>query len=108
MRVLIFEDNLMWGPRLNKSVAAFGHEPSVVTKIPTEIPPADLAIVNLSSLSLPPSDLIPRLKEAGIKILAHAGHKEKESHALGKDLGCDRLVTNGEITHKLEQILLEF
>jgi hypothetical protein len=107
MRVLIFEDNLMWGPRLSKSVSAFGHEPTVLTKVPDAIPQGDLAIVNLGSLALPAADLVPKLKAAGLKILAHAGHKEKELHALGKDLGCDRLATNSEITHKLQQILLD-
>lgn len=108
MRILIFEDNLMWGPRLVKSAQAFGHQHTLLAKVPNEIPEADLAIINLGSLSMPAQDLIPRLKEQGIKILAHAGHKEKELHALGKDLGCDRLATNSEITNKLDQILKEF
>ncbi|MBC8064866.1 MAG: hypothetical protein H7Y17_08555 [Chlorobia bacterium] len=107
MRVLIFEDNLMWGPRLAKSVQAFGHEPLVIAKLREALPTGDLAIVNLGSLSMPASDLVPRLKAAGFKVLAHAGHKEKELHDLGRDLGCDRLATNSEITHKLEQILAE-
>ena len=97
----------MWGPRLAKSVQAFGHEPKVIPKVGETLPTGDVAIVNLGSLSMPASQLVPRLKAAGLKILAHAGHKEKELHDLGKDLGCDRLATNSEITHKLEQILSE-
>lgn len=108
MRILIFEDNLMWGPRLMKSAQAFGHQPTLLAKVPNEIPEADLAIINLGSLSMPATELIPSLKVQGIKILAHAGHKEKDLHALGKDLGCDRLATNSEITNKLDQILKEF
>lgn len=107
MRVLIFEDNLMWGPRLLKSITAFGHEGKVLARVPEEIPPADLAIVNLGSLNLPATDLVPKLKAANLKVLAHAGHKEKELHELGRDLGCDRLATNSEITHKLQEILNE-
>ncbi len=97
----------MWGPRLKKSVEGFGHHPILLAKVPAELA-ADLAIVNLGSLSIPASSLVPKLKEAGIKVLAHAGHKEKELHELGAKLGCDRLATNSEITHKLEQILGEF
>lgn len=107
MKILIFEDNLMWGPRLAKSAIAFGHEAVVIVKLPPQIPAADLAIVNLGSQSMPASDLVPRLKEVGIKVLAHAGHKEKELLDLGRGLGCDRLATNSEITNKLEQILQE-
>lgn len=108
MRILIFEDNLMWGPRLVKSAQAFGHEPVLLSKIPNQIPSGDVAIINLGSIAMPAVELIPNLKGQGIKILAHAGHKEKELHALGKDLGCDRLATNSEITNKLEQILQGF
>ncbi len=105
MKVLIFEDNLMWGPRLARSARAFGHEAVVLAKLPAQIPEADVAIVNLGSQSLPAADLVPRLKEAGIKVLAHAGHKEKDLLDLGRDLDCDRLATNSEITNKLEHIL---
>lgn len=108
MRILIFEDNLMWGLRLAKSATAFGHEATVLSKIPAEIPNAELAIVNLGSTTMPASELVPKLKAASLKVLAHAGHKEKELLALGKDLACDRLATNSEITNKLEQILKEF
>jgi hypothetical protein len=107
LHVLIFEDNLMWAPRLKKSAASFGHRAEVLAKIPNEIPDGDIAIVNLSSKTLPAADLVPKLRLAGIKVLAHAGHKEKELLALGQDLGCDRLATNSEITHNLEKILAE-
>ena len=108
MTVLIFEDNLMWAPRLAKSVAAFGHHPVVISKMPSELPFGDVAVINLGSRAMLPSDLVPKLKEAGIRTIAHAGHKETELLELGKGLGCDRLATNGEITHKIGQILDEF
>jgi hypothetical protein len=108
VRILIFEDNLMWAPRLAKSVAAFGHEPEVLSKLPEDLPEGDVAIVNLGSRALPASELVPRLKAAGIKVLAHAGHKETELLEMGKVLGCDRLATNGELTHKIGAILNEF
>ena len=91
-----------------KSVVAFGHEATVFAKAPPEMPVADVAIVNLSSRAILPSDIVPKLKAAVIKVIAHAGHKEKELLELGKELGCDRLATNGEITHKIDQILNEF
>jgi hypothetical protein len=103
MKVAIYEDNLLWGPRLLKTVNAFGHEGFLVTVAePVE---ADVAIVNLSSSGFPVETLVPGLRQAGVKVIAHAGHKERELHAAGKDLGCDVLATNSEITHKLPQIL---
>lgn len=107
MTILIFEDNLMWSSRLVQSVKALGYEAVLRTKLPEGQEQAEIAIVNLGSHSLKPTDLVPKLRESGVKVIAHAGHKEKELHALGKDLGCDRLVTNSELTYKLEQILKE-
>lgn len=106
MRVLIYEDNLMWSSRLVKSVSALGHEAILRTK-PDVADTADVAIVNLGSASLKPETIVPLLREQGIKVIAHAGHKEKDLHALGRDLGCDRLATNSELTFKLAQILSE-
>ena len=108
MTILIFEENLMWAPRLAKSVAAFGHKATILSKMPDELPSGDIAIVNLGSRAMPPIELVPKLRAAGIKVIAHAGHKETELLELGRDLNCDRLATNGEITHKIDQILGEF
>lgn len=103
MRVLIFEDNLMWSSRLAKSVGALGHEPVLLKSFHEEA--GDMAIVNLASQSIPADKLVPQLKERGISIIAHAGHKEKELMALGKELGCDRLATNSELTFKIGDLL---
>lgn len=98
----------MWAPRLTKSVTAFGHVATAFAKMPNELPSADVAIVNLGSRAMPPSEIVPQLRNAGIKVIAHAGHKETELLELGRELGCDRLATNGELTHKIDQILNEF
>jgi hypothetical protein len=99
MKVLIFEDNLIWSSRLVKSLTALGHE-AVVAKEPAD---ADAAVLNLASPAL--KDLVPQLREMGIYVIGHAGHKEKDLHQLGKEAGCDKLATNGELTYKIEAIL---
>lgn len=104
-RVLILEENLMWSARLRQMVANLGYEVQVLAKAPDAWPEADLAIVNLGSRVFPPDSTVPELQARGMKILAHAGHKETELHELGRTLGCDRLATNSEMTHKLEPIL---
>lgn len=105
MRVIVFEDNLLWSSRLVKSLKALGHESLLRTKLPDEIVKADVAIVNLGSATIPAAELIPKLKGWGIHVIGHAGHKETELIQFGKDAGCDTLATNSQITFKLAELL---
>ncbi len=105
MKVLIFERDLIWTTRLRNNLVGLGHEAISVRAIGEETSEADVAIVNLGSNAFPLEQLVPELHTKGIKVIAHAGHKEKDLHELGRSLGCDRLATNSELTHKLEQIL---
>ncbi len=107
MKIAIFEENLMWGPRLVQSVRGLGHEPVLVDRETSELPTADLAIINLGSPVFPPETLVPALKAKAIRIIAHAGHKEKQLHEIGKGLNCDYLATNSELTFKLPQIIVK-
>ncbi|HEY3783506.1 MAG TPA: hypothetical protein VGL56_20675 [Fimbriimonadaceae bacterium] len=105
MRVLIFEDNLMWSARLKKTVNSLGHEADLLGSIPKDLPQAEAAIVNLGSTTMDAQTLVPLLKEKGIYVIAHAGHKEKQLQELGKTLACDKLASNSELTFKLKEIL---
>ncbi|MBX3120424.1 MAG: hypothetical protein KF784_15295 [Fimbriimonadaceae bacterium] len=104
MQVLIFEDNLIWSGRFTHSLKGLGHDPVVASAVP-ETTEAKVAIVNLGSTTLCPSEIVPLLREKGIYVIGHAGHKEKELHALGAEIGCDRLATNSEITFKIETLI---
>lgn len=105
MKVLIFEDNLMWSVKLQKTVKGLGHEGVVLANIPSEIPKADAAIVNLGSEKMGVDALLPLLREAGIWVVGHAGHKEKGLLAAGREAGCSLVVTNSVLTFKLDQVL---
>jgi len=105
MKVLIFEDNLMWSSRLTQSLKAFGHEPAVRTGLPAEAEGATAAIINLGSKSPDPAALVTRLHELGIRVIAHAGHREKELIELGRAAGADVLATNSELTFKLPKLV---
>jgi len=107
MKVLVFEDNLMWSSRLLQSLKGLGHEPVLMTSIPDDSMGAVAAIVNLGSASLKPKELVPALSALGVKVVGHAGHKEKDLLQLGREAGCDRLATNSELTFKIESILTE-
>ena len=102
-RVLIIETNLIWSVRLAKGLEALGYTAKVYKGLPDEV--FDVAIVNLGEPNVDWPARIKTLHERGTKIIAHAGHKEKDLHALGRDAGCDVLVTNGELTHKLGDIV---
>lgn len=66
---------------------------------------ADVAIVNLSQPSLKPFEAVRALKARGVRVLGHAGHKEKDLISEGMQAGCDRVVSNSELTFKLREII---
>jgi hypothetical protein len=68
---------------------------------------AGAAIVNLGDRSLPAGELVAKLHELGVKVIAHAGHKEKDLHALGREAGADVLATNSQLTFKLPELLAQ-
>lgn len=103
MRILVYEDNLMWSARLQKSLTALGHEAVVRTKPTVEA--GDAAIVNLGAPSFGPATLVPALREQGVHVIGHAGHRETELHDLGREIGCDTLATNRELTYSIERLL---
>lgn len=100
MKVLLLENNLFWSQRLRMGVRHLGGE-ALLNQPEAEV---DVAIVNLAEVD--PST-IKMLKGRGCFVIGHAGHKEKDLIERGRAAGCDRVVTNGALTHKLEQILKE-
>jgi hypothetical protein len=103
MRVLVYEDNLMWSSRLVNTLRKLGHEPQQRKEpFPEQ---ADVAIVNLGEERYQLEHLVPELQALGVVVIAHAGHKEKQLHELGKAIGCDILATNSELTFKIESLL---
>lgn len=107
MRILIFEDNLMWSVKLKKAAAALGHDAEILDRIPDHIPQAHAAIVNLGSDSLTVETLLPLLKQKGIWTVGHAGHKEKGLLEAGREADCDLIASNSTLTFKLDQVLAQ-
>ena len=107
MIVLVFESNLMWSSRLIRTLRKLGHEPLLRSKMPDSSEGAEAAIVNLGDPALGPTLLVAKLKELGVTVIAHAGHKEKALMELGKEAGVEILASNSELTFKLEQLLTQ-
>ena len=103
MKILILDDNLMWTRRLEQTLASLGH--SYVTSAKIEEGEFDKAIVNLANAGLNPFDCVRALRERGISVIGHAGHKEKGLWELGRQAGCDHIASNSELTFKLPQLL---
>lgn len=103
MRVLVIETNLIWSVRLQRSLVSLGHD-AVVSARPSE-GDFDVAIVNLGEPGVDWPLRVAELQARGIRVVGHAGHKEKDVLALGKAAGCDKVATNSELTHKLAQVL---
>ena len=102
--MLILEDNLMWGPRLRQTVAALGHEP-ILSAVGEFTGRVEAAIINLGARAFDPSTVIEQLKSAGIYVIGHAGHKEKELLEAGRRAGCDQILSNGQTTFQLAKAL---
>lgn len=102
-KVLIIESNLLWSVRLQKGLTALGYETVVDRSLPEG--EFDVAIVNLGEPGVDWTDRVAQLHTRGTRVIAHAGHKEKELHDLGRQAGCDVLATNSELTHKLGDVV---
>lgn len=103
MKVLVFEPNLFWSARLLKSLEHLGHEAELVD----EVRDGDVALVNLGAKELDPEKLVGALRERGVYVIGHAGHKEKDLREMGNRVGCDRIASNSEMTFKLKDLLEE-
>ncbi|HWP31838.1 MAG TPA: hypothetical protein VNK96_08995 [Fimbriimonadales bacterium] len=107
MKVIIADSNLLWSRRLEKTIRSLGHDVETI-RSESPSPQGDLAIVNLAETSFSPFEMIQTLRDAGIPVIAFAGHKEKELWKRAQEAGADRIVSNGEIAFKLSNILSEF
>lgn len=81
-----------------------GHE-AYVPGAYGEAAEADLAIINLGDRSFDSDILVPKLREQGVRVIVHAGHKETPLLDLGKTLEADLVVTNSQLTHKLREVI---
>lgn len=92
----------MWSAKLAQSIRGLGHE--MIRGDLDQLQPADVAIVNLGELGERSASVVENLHGLGMKVVAHAGHKEKELLLIGKESGADFLASNSQLTFKLPQI----
>lgn len=107
MRVVLYEDNLMWSVRTKNGLQAMGHEVTVQGKPTDDLPGADLAIVNLGAKGFDAFELVGRLRQGGVLTLGHVGHKEKDLWQKGLEAGCTKVVSNGSLANRLVAVISE-
>ncbi len=105
MKVLVFEDNLIWSSRLLQSIRSLGHEPVLIRPNFTDLPEGEVAILNLGSAAFAPEELVSDLRSRGTYVVGHGGHKEGDILQRGRDAGCDAVVSNSTLTFKLADVL---
>ncbi|MBS1704863.1 MAG: hypothetical protein JST40_03240 [Armatimonadetes bacterium] len=105
MHIAIYERNLLWSVRLQKHVESLGHSAEVLGEAVMPESFADLAILNLGEPNLSTEEIIEGLKSQGTTVVGHAGHKETPLWDAGREHGCDHIVSNGTLAHKLDQVL---
>lgn len=107
MKILIFEKNLLWSSRIKQNLKDTGIEYEILTKPPSVIPRADVAIVNLGTEEYSIEELIKKLKDSCIYVIGHAGHKETPLLEKGDHAGCNKVISNSMLTYKLMDILAQ-
>ena len=105
MKVLVYDDNLIWSVRLERGLRNLGHEPTVLASASLPPPAADAAILNLGNSTLSSDERIAALTDQGTITIGHAGHKEREVFDAGLQRGCQHVVTNSQLTHKLAEVM---
>lgn len=104
MRVLVFEDNLLWSTRVKNALQTLGHQPELCRLVP-EKTDALLAVVNLAAREYDPAEVVSALRALGVYVIGHAGHEEKALLRAGREAGCDRLATNSQIALEMEKLI---
>ena len=112
LSILVAGDDLLFETRIASAVTLLGHRPTVARTAPAfqnalrERP--DAAIVNLASKM----DAIEAIRRAKadpatrtIRVLGFCGHADTARRRAAQEAGCDRVVTNGEVSSNLPRLL---
>ena len=105
MTVLVLDSNLLWSARLTRALAALGHQAAASPRLPADLTGIQTAILNLNTPEPRLSEEAAALQAAGIFLIAHAGHKERDLLQKGRSLGIDLVVTHSTIAHHLGRVM---
>ncbi|MCX7799582.1 MAG: hypothetical protein N2109_04490 [Fimbriimonadales bacterium] len=98
MTVAIFEPNLFWAAKVRAAVQAAGWR--CVDWSGDEN--VRVLVVGLYADPRLLESVTTEARHLGVPVIGHAGHKEKELLAFGRRHGCQAVLTNGELAHRLK------
>ncbi|NUL83034.1 MAG: hypothetical protein HUU60_09965 [Armatimonadetes bacterium] len=105
MKAAIVDNDLLLAGKLAAGLRALGHEVRIVGSF-DQVGSADIAFVNLGNRKLGALEGLADFRALfSGKIVGYAGHREKEIHARGRELGCDLTATNREIVSRLGPLI---
>ena len=94
--MFLAEDNLMFSARLGLALRAAGFKVEVSDgRLPDSVACA-VMVLNLGCRAFDAQEAADKAREAGAKLIGHAGGRETELIALGKQVGCDRILSNSQ------------
>ncbi len=94
--VFLAEDNLMFSARLRSVLEAAGFAVEVSDGGLPDSVCCDVMVLSLGCHSFDAQVAADKAREAGAKLIGHAGGRETEMIALGKRIGCDRILSNSQ------------
>lgn len=103
MKVALFEPNLFWEAKARTAVSAVGWQ--CVAASEGQLRDVKAVVVGLYGPEEALRRVVAEAKRHGVPVIGHAGHREKALLNLGRELGCDRVLTNGEFAHRLKSHL---
>jgi hypothetical protein len=102
-RVVAFVPDLLFGSNVVGAVRAAGHEPVLVSgpeQLRTELPGADLLVVDLTTDSEARIGLVRGLAPGGLKTLAFYSHVEADVRAAAEQAGFDLVVPRSRMARE--------
>ncbi len=111
MKILIIDENLMLNSKIKSLATTSGYEAKIIAFFKESTFPKldefqpDIVAINLESKSNDVFNLIPKIKEKGIKVIGYCGHTKTDLAEKAKQVGADFVATNGMITSQLPQIV---
>lgn len=100
MKVALFEPNLFWAAKVRSAIVAAGWECVVASE--GQWRDVRALVVGLYAPEEALRRVVAEARRNRLPVVGHAGHKEKALLNLGRELGCDRVLTNGELAHRLK------
>jgi hypothetical protein len=108
VRIVGLVSDLMFSTRLTDTARALGHECAVIRDpdgLSDRIAAADLVVIDLDITTGDAVAAVHAATAAGRPVVAYGGHVEVERLQAARDAGADAVLSRGEFTNRLPELL---